>query len=41
MDVILQLSDLHSSFKESEKCKALTSELEKLESEFSATSESR
>ena len=41
MDVILQLSDLYSSFKESEKCKAVTSELEKSESEFSAASESR
>lgn len=40
MDVILQLSNLYSSFKESEYCKAVTSELEKLESEFSATSDS-
>lgn len=40
VDVILQLFDLYSSFKESEKCKAVTSELEKLEREFSAASDS-
>ena len=40
MDVIMRLSDLYSSFKESENSKAVTLELEKLESEFSAPSNS-